>query len=66
MLHERIDAAIKASGIKQKAIAAKLGVSEQALSALLAGRRKIGADEFFRLCVVLNKTPTELYNFPEK
>ena len=64
MVYERINAAIEKSGIKQKIIAERIGISEQALSAMLAGRRKISVDEFFGLCVVLNETPNNLYGFP--
>ena len=63
MVYERINAAIEKSGIKQKVIAERIGISEQALSAMLAGRRKISVDEFFSLCVVLNETPDNLYGF---
>jgi transcriptional regulator with XRE-family HTH domain len=63
MVYERINAAVSKSGIKQKVIAERIGVSEQALSAMLSGRRKISVDEFFGLCIVLNVTPDDLYGF---
>lgn len=63
MVYERINAAVAKSGIKQKVIAERIGVSEQALSAMLSGRRKISVDEFFGLCLVLNETPDNLYGF---
>lgn len=37
MVYERINAAVIKSGIKQKVIAERIGVSEQALSAMLSG-----------------------------
>lgn len=63
MLHERIAAAVRESGIKQKVIAVRMGVSEQALSAMLAGRRKIGVDEFYALCTILGVAPDALYGY---
>ncbi len=63
MVHERICAAVDKSGLKQKFIAEKIGVSEQTFCAMLAGRRKIYVDEFFSLCLVLGVTPNDLYGF---
>lgn len=63
MVQDRIGQAIVKSGLKQKYIAEQIGVSEQTLSAMLAGRRKIYVDEFFNLCAVLNETPNNLYGF---
>lgn len=63
MVNKRVEAAIEKSGMKQKAIAEKIGVSEQALCAMLAGRRKISADEFYGICVVLNIEPNKMYGF---
>lgn len=62
-MHERVCAAVERSGIKKKVIADRIGVSEQTFSAMLAGRRKISADEFFNLCLALNTSPNELYGF---
>lgn len=63
MVHERVCAAVKKSGFKQKFIAEHIGVSEQTFVAMLNGTRKISVDEFFGLCGILGKTPDELYNF---
>ncbi len=65
MVNERVNAAIKKSGIKQKVIAERIGISEQSLTAMLSGRRKISVDEFFKLCTVLNETPNHLYGYTE-
>ena len=62
-VHERVCAAVKASGFKQKFIADRIGVSEQAFGAMLNGTRKISVDEFFGLCGILGKSPDELYGF---
>ena len=63
MVHERVCAAVKESGFKQKFIADKIGVSEQTFVAILNGTRKISVDEFFGLCGILGKSPNELYGF---
>ena len=63
MTAERLNAAIEESGLKQKFIAEKAGISEQALSAMLNGRQKIDVDTFFAIAVVLHMTPDEIYEF---
>ncbi|MCI5552148.1 MAG: helix-turn-helix domain-containing protein [Clostridiales bacterium] len=63
MVYERINLAIEKHGLKQKAVAERIGVSEQVLSAMLSGRRKISVDEFFNICMVLGETPSNLYGF---
>lgn len=59
MVNERISAAVADSGLKQKYIADRIGVSEPTFSAILAGKRKVDVDEFFSLCQVLKKTPPD-------
>lgn len=66
MVNERICAAVTDSGLKQKYIAVNIGMSEPTFSAVLAGKRKIDVDEFFKLCQVLKMTPSELYHYPCK
>ena len=63
MTAERLNAVIEASGLKQKYIAEKAGVSEQALSAMLNGRQKIDVDTFFAIAVTLHLTPDQIYEF---
>ncbi|MBR3503679.1 MAG: helix-turn-helix transcriptional regulator [Clostridia bacterium] len=63
MVNERISAAVADSGLKQKYIADRIGMSEPTFSAMLAGKRKVDVDEFFGLCQVLKKTPEELYHY---
>ena len=65
MVHDRVCAAVERSGMKQKAIAERIGVSEQTFSAMLAGRRKINVDEFFGICLVLGVAPDDLYGFSQ-
>jgi len=64
MCNENVAAAIEDSGLKQRFIAEKAGISEQALTAMLKGRQKIGADLFFNLSEILKIAPEELYNYP--
>ena len=61
LLTERINKAVEESGMKQKAIAERMGISEQVLSAIMTGKRKIYADEFFKLCAAINRRPSEVY-----
>ena len=63
MVNECIRAAVIDSGLKQRFIADAIGMSEPTLSAVLSGKRKVDVDEFFRLCQVLQKSPSELYNY---
>lgn len=63
MVNERINAAVEDSGLKQKYIADRIGVSEPTFSAILSGKRKVDVDEFFSLCQVLQKTPEQLYHY---
>lgn len=64
MVNDRICKAIADSGMKQKYIAERIGVSEPTFSAILAGKRKIDVDEFFGICEALRMTPDNLYHYP--
>lgn len=66
MVNERVCKAVADSGMKQKYIAERIGVSEPVFSAILAGKRKIDVDEFFGICKALRMTPDELYTYPSK
>ncbi len=66
MVTDRINSAITRAGIKKKFLSNEIGVSEQTMSAMLSGRRKINADEFYKICVALNMTPNELYGVDEE
>lgn len=65
MVADRINSVIVGAGLKQKYLAEKIGVSERVLTAMLSGRRKISADEFYDICLALNMTPNELYGVTE-
>ena len=64
-IEEMIQKTIKEKGVKQNYIAEKIGVSNAALSALLNGKRKITAQEFYNISCVLGVTPNELYGIKE-
>lgn len=49
-LHERIAEYIKENDISQKKLADRTGMSENALSLSLNGKRKLLADEYIGIC----------------
>lgn len=57
MIIDNIAKYIKDNGIKQRMIAEKTGIGECALSAILTRKRKLSADEYEKICVVLKKDP---------
>lgn len=65
MVNDHVCRAVADSGMKQKFIAEKIGMSEPTFSAMLAGKRKIDADEFFKICDVLKMRPEVLYKEQE-
>lgn len=54
MVHEQIRAYIDEMGLKQTAIAAKMGMSKQLFGSKVRGETKFTADEYINLCHVLN------------
>lgn len=52
---------IKRVGHKQKAVAEQAGLTEFQLSAIMNKRRRLDANEMFRLCQALHVTPNELF-----
>lgn len=63
MTAAKLRAAVEASGLKQKFIAEKIGISETALSQMLNGFQKIDIDTFFAIAVLLRMTPNEIYEY---
>ena len=63
MITERIIEAVAKSGMKRTVIAAQIGVSDQTFCAMMQGKRKITAEEFMKICNVLNMTPNELCGY---
>lgn len=53
----RINEYLISKGIKQTYIAKKVGISEDKLSNILNGKRKISATEYLNLCEVLGVDP---------
>lgn len=51
---EGMKAFIEASGLKQKTISEKAGLSETALSLILQGKRRCEIGEYATICWVLN------------
>ncbi|MCD7903354.1 MAG: helix-turn-helix transcriptional regulator [Oscillospiraceae bacterium] len=56
-----IAAAIKEGGYKQQFIAAKAGLKDMQLTDIIHKRRKMDANEMFRLCTALGITPNDLF-----
>lgn len=56
-----VAAEIKRRGYKQAAIAEKAGLTEQQLCDILKKRRKLDANEMFRICKVIGVEPNELF-----
>lgn len=52
---------IEERGYKYKAIAGRIGVSEQIFSSIMTGRRKMSTDEFFKFCELMDIDPSSLY-----
>lgn len=54
MLCERIKKYIEESGFKLTAIAEKVNIPMNTFSAMMNGKRKITAEEYFAICRALN------------
>ena len=52
-IYQKISKYITENGIKQKYISEKSGIPENALSMILNGKRKLDADEFVEIILVL-------------
>ena len=53
-LAENIDTYLNEQGIKKKYVAEKSGISENALSLALKGKRRLLADEYVKICQILD------------
>ena len=53
MLGQRIKEYLDENGIKYSYVADEIGIQKSTFSAMLNGRRKIVADEYFDICRVL-------------
>lgn len=54
MLGAEIKKCIDAAGLKYTTVSQRIGLSPSAFSAMINGRRKITAEEYFKLCEVLD------------
>lgn len=52
-------------GLTQKELGLILGMSQQGLSHLESGRRKLDDEQIIKICIALDTTPDELLNFEE-
>lgn len=60
MLGERIKAYILESGMKLCSVADKVNIPMNTFSAMMNGKRKITAEEYFAICKALN-VPIEMF-----
>lgn len=56
-IHERLNNRINEKGLKQKFVSEKSGIPPDRLSKVLRGVRKMTADEFLKICVVIDEDP---------
>ena len=52
---------IRDSGLKQKAVAERMGIKGNQLSAMLTGRRLIGVCDVMSFCTAMNVAPNDLF-----
>ena len=55
MIAERISAHLKSNGITQSHVAERIGMHRMVFSNMMAGKRRITADEYVQICRVLEK-----------
>lgn len=61
-----IKSRINEKGIKQKKVGEMIGLTEQQISDMLNGRRRIDPFDVYNLSIALGCTPNDLYGFTEK
>lgn len=64
MLGIRIREYIVSSGMKLGAVAEKVDIPMNTFSAMMNGKRKITAEEYFAICEALN-VPLDMFTAPE-
>jgi DNA-binding Xre family transcriptional regulator len=57
MVQQKIKEYMAAKGIKHKKVIEDTGISPSTFSAIMAGTRKLRADEFFAICKSLEVSP---------
>ena len=50
---------LEGQGIKQSWLAQKTGLTDNMISGILNGKRKMTADEFVRICKAIGKNPND-------
>lgn len=65
-VYQKLNDYISSNGIKQKFISEKTGISENILSMILNGKRKIDADEFVEIVLALGVKPNLFIKPKEK
>lgn len=65
MVYERVREHIRQMQVKQSWLSKRMQMSEGALSLILAGKRKMTADELERLCAILC-VPSDAFVKPEE
>lgn len=58
---DKIRLAVRASGMKQAAVAQRAGLTQQQLCGIVNKRRKMDADELFAICAVLGIAPGDVF-----
>ena len=54
---------IQQSGMKQRAVAAKAGLTEQQMCDVVNMRRKLDANELFAICQAVGVTPDAVFEY---
>lgn len=62
-MYEKIKKYMDANGIKQNYVADKTGIPENTLSMIFTGKRKLYADEFVSIILVLGVDPNCIINY---
>lgn len=58
---DALAAVMKKGGYKQTVIAERAGLTDQQFTDIIKKRRRLDANEMFRLCEVLSLTPNDLF-----
>ena len=59
VVQSRVAQYVKEAGIKQSFISEKTGLSENVISLIFNGKRKMSADEFAKICKAISKAPND-------
>lgn len=65
-VYQKIAKHIKENGIKQKFISEKTGISENTLSMILNGKRKMEADDFVEIVIALGVDANYFIDFKKE